>query len=92
MAGDNCLSGSDELIVQRLKSDLRIILELRKRAALRPCEILVVHDAQTVHSAHLRLHDCNVDLVESEPVFYFILIPLHDRRRIADKEVDDAPV
>ena len=92
VAGDDCLSRSDELIVQCLKSDLRIILKLRKRAALCPCEILVVHEAQTVRSAHLRLHDCDVDLVESEPVFYFILIPLHDRRRVAYEEVDNASV
>ena len=92
MAFNDRLCGSDELVVERFEALLRIILKLRQRAGLRAGEVLVLHEAEPVQSAHGRIQDRDIDLVEGQPVFDLVLVALKAGHRVFHKEVDHAAV
>ena len=55
------------------------------------CSVMAAH--MDVHKvAHTADLEVQIDFVESHPVFDFVLVPLHDRHRVADKKIDALPL
>ena len=77
------LRAGDELMVQRLKTHLRIIRKIQDGSSIS------LHGPQRHHIPHR--HGSRINLIKGQPVFHLILVPFKDSAAVVQEIPDTFP-